>query len=525
MLPTYAAWVEDCDVAIARLARLVDPIHADLLDCDELPKDCWKALVVRFANQSVQGVTLIQTKLASLKFSDDGSISLTDFLTKFNGLILDLKRAGHPLSDAETCSRLALAMPLSLQSMVSTLQEGLNATKPNHWYQALSTTWERLRAVRADEETFTAKRATTNATSSSSRDCFVCQSSGHYARDCPTLSPEERAWRREKARKRKEARGSTYSKGNGNSSDIAVQLAQIQARLATLDTGGRPTHEASSGYDAHAKVTILCASTSSLSDNAQLGCIEQGVAGGLVLKAGGGKVPPNYAAIDSGASRHCASERAFFTNYRVLDEPKRVYLGDDRFIMAVGKGDLRIWVDNLSGAREGLVFRHTLHVPDLTCTLISIRQLTCDARPALHAVFRGNLCEVRNNQGIVFIAKANSSIGGLYALSLRTAPHPALRTPVLALAAFIAGKSTTALDPHVAHARFGHLNGNDLHALANKKLVSNFSLSDHLHRSDPCEPCLLAKGHKLPFPPDPPAPKFPLTLSILTYVVLWMLKP
>ncbi|CCO33001.1 Retrovirus-related Pol polyprotein from transposon TNT 1-94 Includes: RecName: Full=Protease [Rhizoctonia solani AG-1 IB] len=446
-----------------------------------------------------------------MKFPDDGSVSLTDFLAKFSGLVLDLKRAGHPLSNSETCARLALAMPLSLQSMVSTLQEGTNANNPDHWYQALSTTWERLRAVRADEETFVAKRAMATSNTSSSRDCFVCNNAGHYARDCPTLSPEERARRQEKARKRKESRAAG-NRPAGGTNDFAAQLAQLQARLAALDTRPLTTNETSSGYDAHAKVTILYVSTSVSSKNPRLDCVIQDTSGGLVLKAGGGKVPANYAAIDSGASRHCAAERAFFINYQTLPEPKRVYLGDDRFIMAVGEGDLRVWIDGESGNREGIVFRHTLHVPDLACTLISIRQLTRDAKPVLHALFHGNSCEVRNDKGIVFTAKANESIGGLYALSLRTAPRPTLRTPVLALTAFLAGKSTTALDPHVAHARFGHLNGNDLHALANKKLVSNFSLSDRLHRSNPCEPCLLAKGHKLPFLPRTTRSNVPLDL-------------
>jgi hypothetical protein len=492
----YLDWFEECDVAIARLSRLLDPVHVDILDSQPSPKACWDALVVRFANRSAQGVALLQIKLAALKFSEDDS-SLTEFLTKFEGLVLDLRRAGHPLADADVCSKLALAMPMSLQPVISSLQEGTNSTNPSHWYSSLSITWERHKTLRAVEPTYAANRAMT-----SSRDlCHACHNPGHFARDCPTLSPEERARRQERARRRKVGRTSdkTNGGGSGGASDLNAQLAAIQAKIAALEVSNSRDPATSSGYDVHAKISILCASSSSLLESPRVGCVEQDRHGDVVLKAGRGQLPANCVAVDSGASRHCASERQFFVNYRVLETLQKVYLGDDRHILAMGEGDFRVWVDGPTGQCEGIVFTQTLHVPDLACTLISIRQLTRDSKPAVHAIFRGGICEVRNDDSLIFRAVADDSAGGLYALKMRATPRLALRTPILALAAFTTSKSSVALDPHVAHTRFGHLNRNDLHALVRKQLVSSLSLSDRLHQSDPCEPCLLAKAHKLPF--------------------------
>lgn len=179
VLLSYTTWEEECNVAIACLARLVNPIHANILDCSTLPKECWDALVVCFAGQSVQGITLIQTKLAALNFADDALNTLSDILATFNGLILNLKRAGHTMQNAEICSHLVLTMPLCLQPMVSTLQEGTNSANPTHWYQALSTTWERLKAVRANKVTFAVKHAITKAkTSSSHNACHECHNPG-----------------------------------------------------------------------------------------------------------------------------------------------------------------------------------------------------------------------------------------------------------------------------------------------------------------------------------------------------------
>lgn len=89
-------------------------------------KGCWDALVTRLANCSAQGVTLLQARLSVLKFVDDGPAPISEFFAKFEGLVLDLRCAAHPLTDAEICAKLVLAMPLSLQPLVSSLWEGSN---------------------------------------------------------------------------------------------------------------------------------------------------------------------------------------------------------------------------------------------------------------------------------------------------------------------------------------------------------------------------------------------------------------
>ncbi|EUC61703.1 hypothetical protein RSOL_404970, partial [Rhizoctonia solani AG-3 Rhs1AP] len=203
VLAAYTTWEEECDVAIDCLTYLVDPIHADIMVSSSIPRECWDALVVRFANQSTQKVTLAQTKLAGLKFPDNGTTSLTDFFATFSGL-----------------------------------------------YQALATTWERLKIIHAGEDTFVAKRATTTGTSGgSSHECLVCRAHGHYARSCPTLSPQERARQLEKSRKRKEARAQGIYKFKRASTNLVAQVAQLQAQIAALDTRSS-SDEASSGYDA-----------------------------------------------------------------------------------------------------------------------------------------------------------------------------------------------------------------------------------------------------------------------------------
>lgn len=166
---------------------------------------------------------------------------------------------------------------------------GLNATDCYHRYGSVQTTQEHAKPVRAAESTFAANRAE-KPPSTFHGTYHACRATGHPIRDYPTLTPEERARHQKRSRNRKEVHSSdrdTSKNHTRNPSqspsplDIATQLAEIQARLAFLERG---SHD----------------DDTSLGD-ARLACLERHPSGGLVLKAGGGKLPPNYAAIDSGA--------------------------------------------------------------------------------------------------------------------------------------------------------------------------------------------------------------------------------
>ncbi len=77
--------------------------------------------------------------------------------------------------------------------------------------------------------------------------------------------------------------------------------------------------------------------------------------------------------VDSGASAHMSSSRAHFQMYCKLAAPCRVWLGNDRFILTIGKGAMYLEPD---GYNTLLLLSHVFHVPDLHSNLLSVSQLT-----------------------------------------------------------------------------------------------------------------------------------------------------
>ena len=80
--------------------------------------------------------------------------------------------------------------------------------------------------------------------------------------------------------------------------------------------------------------------------------------------------------VDSGASVPMTSRRDFFASYRPLVTPKRVWLGDERFILAVGIGAVRLSLsDSHSLSPLDVLVPSVYHVPELNGNLLSVSSL------------------------------------------------------------------------------------------------------------------------------------------------------
>ena len=69
-------------------------------------------------------------------------------------------------------------------------------------------------------------------------------------------------------------------------------------------------------------------------------------------------------------STHCN----WFSMYQKLNPPQKVWLGDDRYILAVGKGHIAL--EMILGDRTvPAIIQKVLHVPDIQRNLLSVSTL------------------------------------------------------------------------------------------------------------------------------------------------------
>ena len=83
--------------------------------------------------------------------------------------------------------------------------------------------------------------------------------------------------------------------------------------------------------------------------------------------------------INSGASSPMSSHRNWFQMYQDISPPKKVWLGNNHYILTTGIGQLHLEMD-LGGGKKGLIIIHSAHyVPDISGNLLSVSYLIKEA--------------------------------------------------------------------------------------------------------------------------------------------------
>ena len=76
--------------------------------------------------------------------------------------------------------------------------------------------------------------------------------------------------------------------------------------------------------------------------------------------------------VDSGATSHICTSRELFTEYIPFQNPGEVTVGDGRVLKVVGSGTVGLLMRLSGGKVKKCVLQDVLHVPDLSCNLVSL---------------------------------------------------------------------------------------------------------------------------------------------------------
>ena len=181
--------------------------------------------------------------------------------------------------------------------------------------------------------------------------------------------------------------------------------------------------------------------------------------------------------VDSGASNHMTCNKEWLKNYRAI-KPIRIETAEnERFIEAVGCGDVVLFLKNRSGVQKVTV-ANVYFVPNLGKNLLSIGKIS---EKGVIVQFSKQIC--------IFKTQSHQEIGfallqkGLYIL--QTAQQQILHA---------VNNATAADSKELWHFRLGHLNYNDM-----KQLDLPVAIPDNVKTIESCEDCAKCKLIRAPF--------------------------
>ena len=205
--------------------------------------------------------------------------------------------------------------------------------------------------------------------------------------------------------------------------------------------------------------------------------------------------------MDSGASHNFTPNLSDFEGPLVRPKSSTVRIGDGRVLSVTSMGQVRVLGQN----SKELKLTGVHHVPDIHSTLLSVTHLT---RVGLQVVFNKTGCKVLRGQ--VLLMEGGSEDGG--------SGLPRIHLPIISREQAVAYIATTVVPLSVAHQRLAHASPSTIQKLVTNNYATGLQVAP-AEGELVCQPCLMGKASKLPFPKvSPTAAEHPLELI---HVDLW----
>ena len=142
--------------------------------------ETWKAVVGKHRSTERPRIQTLLTQLAGLKMAP-GKEKLTDYLTRAEGVRLDLQEASEMISDSMFSEMVLKGFPRTFENIATVLNFELQKG-----YEKMKQDLINFANTRAEHGTDVASTAFHKSGGNSSRKitCFKCQKESHMARDC-----------------------------------------------------------------------------------------------------------------------------------------------------------------------------------------------------------------------------------------------------------------------------------------------------------------------------------------------------
>ena len=186
--------------------------------------------------------------------------------------------------------------------------------------------------------------------------------------------------------------------------------------------------------------------------------------------------------LDSGASSHMTGERALLHDYEASTRDLKVTYGNGQTAAVAGVGNTFIYTEE---EPDGILLLNVLYVPEATYNLFLVPKAVNNGATVEYSK---DACIIRLGKRTVARAKYGSD--GLFYVGMSHGNEAALLTKPVETA-------------ELWHRRFGHLGYDNLAKLVKKNMVTgvNVTASDFSRgNKEVCEPCIMAKMHREPFP-------------------------
>ena len=399
------------------------------------PREAWVKLCNIHEAKSLANILFLRRKFFTIKMEEEDD--MLAHINKVKALADQLNGADVTISDGDVVMTLLESLPPSYEYLIVAMESRpISELTLDYVTSRLLHELSRRKEneSRGDSAALMAKQSKNGGGGSSSdKACFYCDKKGHIAKFCYKRKRDEKG----------ESANNTKTRDDDDEYAFTTRYVSWDASM-------------SDGKDEYAMMASNVSCNGSTSDWI----------------------------VDSGVTSHMSPHKTCFHSYALIN-PRRVILGDDTVLEAIGKGQLVVDTE-VRGRVKTITIQDVLHVPKLTANLLSVRQLVAkhlrvefsDKGCYVLSPSRDEVAIIEEHEGLYHIkfSKVHSKESAALA-------HSNLKDDKLAL----------------WHRRLGHLNIKSVKTL--RGMVSGMDL--HQLKVDAssftCEGCIEGKQQRLPF--------------------------